>query len=185
MVKKALFFLILFALSVLFMLTKPTLHIWSYDKIQMQIPSNLEVHDTFISDTTGKIVAEIEPSDFDMERLESEFDYSSEKECAERYLWTSRLYVDDAASETLHIKDSFNVYIYSGYFQISDTESQNVYILLIPHNKITYLYRNIIRLLFRFCFRPIYCQQYLIAGLKEGAFLFIELHLQLKYFIPF
>ena len=132
MVKKALFFLILFALSVLFMLTKPTLHIWSYDKIQMQIPSNLEVHDTFISDTTGKIVAEIEPSDFDMERLESEFDYSSEKECAERYLWTSRLYVDDAASETLHIKDSFNVYIYSGYFQISDTESQNVYILLIP-----------------------------------------------------
>lgn len=34
MVKKALFFLILFALSVLFMLTKPTLHIWSYDKIQ-------------------------------------------------------------------------------------------------------------------------------------------------------
>ena len=47
MVKKALFFLILFALSVLFMLTKPTLHIWSYDKIQMQIPSTLEVHDTF------------------------------------------------------------------------------------------------------------------------------------------
>ena len=46
MVKKALFFLILFALSVLFMLTKPTPHIWSYDKIQMQIPSNLEVHDT-------------------------------------------------------------------------------------------------------------------------------------------
>lgn len=87
------------------MLTKPTPHIWSYDKIQIQIPSNLEVHDTFISDTTGKIVAEIEPSDFDMERLESEFDYSSEKECAERYLWTSRLYVDDAASETLHIKD--------------------------------------------------------------------------------
>ena len=140
MVKKALFFLILFALSVLFMLTKPALHIWSYDKIQMQIPSNLEVHDTFISDTTGKIVAEIEPSDFDMERLESEFDYSSEKECAERYLWTSRLYVDDAASETLHIKDSFNVYIYSGYFQISDTESQNVYILLIPHNKIKRIY---------------------------------------------
>ena len=140
MVKKALFFLILFALSVLFMLTKPTLHIWSYDKIQMQIPSNLEVHDTFISDTTGKIVAEIEPSDFDMERLESEFDYSSEKECAERYLWTSRLYVDDTASETLHIKDSFNVYIYSGYFQISDTESQNVYILLIPHNKIKRIY---------------------------------------------
>ena len=129
MVKKALFFLILFALSVLFMLTKPTLHIWSYDKIQMQIPSNLEVHDTFISDTTGKIVAEIEPSDFDME-----------KECAERYLWTSRLYLDDAASETLHIKDSFNVYIYSGYFQISDTESQNVYILLIPHNKIKRIY---------------------------------------------
>ena len=79
MVKKALFFLILSALTVLFMLTKPTPHIWSYDKIQMQIPSTLEVHDTFISDTTGKIVAEIEPSDFDMERLESEFDYSSEK----------------------------------------------------------------------------------------------------------
>mgnify|MGYP001782989190 FL=1 len=77
MVKKALFFLILFALSVLFMLTKPTLHIWSYDKIQMQIPSTLEVHDTFIYDTTGKIAAEIEPSDFDMEILKSEFGYSS------------------------------------------------------------------------------------------------------------
>lgn len=116
MVKKALFFLILFALSVLFMLTKPTLHIWSYDKIQMQIPSTLEVHDTFIYDTTGKIAAEIEPSDFDMEILKSEFGYSSEKECAERYLWTSRLYVDDAASETLRVKDSFNVYIYSVIF---------------------------------------------------------------------
>lgn len=140
MVKKALFFLILSALTVLFMLTKPTPHIWSYDKIQMQIPSTLEVHDTFIYDTTGKIAAEIEPSDFDMEILKSEFGYSSEKECAERYLWTSRLYVDDAASEALHIKDSFNVYIYSGYFQISDTESQNVYILLIPHNKIKRIY---------------------------------------------
>ena len=42
MVKKALFFLILSALTVLFMLTKPTPHIWSYDKIQMQIPSPLK-----------------------------------------------------------------------------------------------------------------------------------------------
>lgn len=82
MVKKALFFLILSALTVLFMLTKPTPHIWSYDKIQMQIPSTLEVHDTFIYDTTGKIAAEIEPSDFDMEILKSEFGYSSEKECS-------------------------------------------------------------------------------------------------------
>ena len=94
--------------------------------------------------------------------------------------------IDDAASETLHIKDSFNVYIYSGYFQISDTESQNVYILLIPHNKIKRIYTvNIIRLLFRFCFRPIYCQQYLIAGLKEGAFLFIEFASPIKVFHSF